>query len=318
MRRRPSRNLQSVKPALAAFSAALTVALGIFVAACTSSSTSPSAAVTSSGTTSSATSVTRPACAAWAGTLRAVGLPSPTGSQSTYRDALYAAGGGVKAVNAKAYAVWFPSNWASANPRRVIVGLHGTGGNAEEDWWFNWKSTTSDRGYAYIGLTYLDAATGSYDDEPAAYTNLKAALSDIGTSCDFGSPAIFLAGFSRGSAMTFGVSYLDLHDRRLFKGFVNNSGATPPGTPPTATVAGFMARNESSAYSGGHFWMYCGDLDNSHGSPMCDEMQTAKTLVTTYGGVVGDLYHDPPGGHGGLNSNASAVASMYAYLEGLR
>lgn len=221
-------------------------------------------------------------------------------------------------MNAKAYAVWFPSTWASANPRRVIVGLHGTDGNAEEDWWFNWKSTVGERGYAYIGLTYLDAGTGLYDDEPAAYTNLKAVVADISASCDFGSPAMFVGGFSRGSAMIFGVSYLDLKDRRLFKGFVNNSGATPPGTPPTATVAGFIARNETGAYSGGSFWMYCGERDNSHGSPMCDEMQTAKTLVQTYAGSVGDLYRDPTGGHGGLNSNSSALAAMYSYLEGLR
>ena len=264
------------------------------------------------------TAVTRPVCATWANTLRAAGLPSPTSSQATYREGLYAAGGGVKSVQSKAYAVWFPSTWASASPRRVIVGLHGTDGNAEEDWWFNWKSSTSDRGYAYIGLTYLDPANGIYDDEPAAYANLKTAITDITASCDFGAPAMFLGGFSRGSAMVFGVAYLDLHDRRLFKGFVNNSGATPPGTPPTATVAAFMARNESRAYSGGSFWMYCGERDTVHGSPMCDEMQTARNLVTGYAGVVGDLYRDPTGGHGGLASNPAAVASMYAYLEGLR
>lgn len=231
---------------------------------------------------------------------------------------MYAAGGGVKAVNAKAYAVWFPGTWASASPRRVIVGLHGTDGNAEEDWWFNWKSSTSDRGYAYVGLTYLDPATGSYDDEPAAYSNLKAALTDIAASCDFGSPAMFLAGFSRGSAMVFGVAYLDLKDRRLFKGFVNNSGATPPGTPQTPTLTGIVTRNESRAYSGGSFWFYCGERDYAHGSPMCDEMQTAQTFVQTYGGTVGELYRDPTGGHGGLASNASAVAAMYSYLESLR
>jgi hypothetical protein len=198
------------------------------ITACSSSSTAPSTTSTTTTTVTQTTPITRPACTTWAATLKGSDLPAASGTRATYRDALLAAGGGVKAVNGKAYAVWFPTNWASTSPRRVILGLHGTDGNAEEDWWFNWKSNTAEHNYAYIGLTYLDTSSGMYDDEPGAYGNIKQLLDEIKTACEFGSPTIDLVGFSRGSAMTFGVAYLDLKDRRIFKAFGENSGAVPP------------------------------------------------------------------------------------------
>src|SRR5262245_23529689 len=93
-------------------------------ATCGSAATAPS-------TVTQTPVVQLPACSTWGNTLRGTGLPAATGSQATYRDALYAAGGGVKSVGTKSYAVWFPTSWASQSIKRVIVGLHGTDGTAE-------------------------------------------------------------------------------------------------------------------------------------------------------------------------------------------
>lgn len=286
--------------------------LGVVAAACGSTPSAPAQPTT-----------TPPvfqvqACATWANTLRASGLPAATGTKATYREALYAAAGGVKSVGGTSYAVWFPTNWASTSPRRLVFGLHGTDGNAEEDWWFNWKDSTRDRNWAYVGLTYLNATTGAYDDEVAAYANMKSTIDDVRASCDFGSPSTFLVGFSRGSAMTFGVAYLDIKDRRLFKAFGNNSGAWPVDSALTPTLQGIVTRNERSAYAGGKFWMYCGALDRSQDAPMCTAMDIARTFVTGYGGTVVDLFQDPTGGHGGLATNPTALSSLYAYFESLR
>ena len=292
----------------------LALLTGLAAVTCGSSATAPTTSTTT--TTTTTTAIQLPACTTWGNTLRAAGLPAATGTQATYRDALYAAGGGVKAVGAKSYAVWFPSNWASTSPRRVIVGLHGTDGIAEEDWYFNWKDSTRDRNWAYVGLTYLNA--GSYDDEPAAYASLKAVIDEIKAACDYGTPLQFLGGFSRGSAMTFGVAYLDLKDRRMFTAFSNNSGAWPVGSPLTPTLQGIVSRNETTAFSGGKFWMYCGERDTTSGGGMCDQMSNARSFVTARAGTVSQLFDDPTGGHGGLASNSSAVASLYAYFESLR
>lgn len=289
----------------------------ILALACRSSPTAPSSASALPPSASVPPSTqTLPSCATWANEQRAGGLPEATGARATYRAALYAAGGGVRVVNATSYAMWFPSGWAPSTSR-VIFGLHGTEGNAEEDWWFNWKGSVGERGYAYVGLSYL-SASGQYDDEPAAYANIKAVMADIAASCHFGAPAVYLVGFSRGSAMTYGLAYLDLKERRFFSSFGHNSGAWPIGAAMTPTMSGFVTRGETGAYASGRFWMYCGERDISSTGPMCEQMASARTFVTSHGGSAAELFRDPTGGHGGLNGNPAAQASMYAYFESSR
>lgn len=257
-------------------------------------------------------------CAAWANTLRATGVTPATGDVAAQRQALYSAGGGVKAVGSKYFAAWFPDTWASSSPRRVMVGLHGTGGAPETEWSVDWKDIVSQRGWAYVGLKYVNDATGVHDDETTIYANITSMLSDIAASCDFGSPSMFLVGFSRGSAEAFPVSYLDLKSRHYFKAIGNNSGAWTPGGPLTPTMQGVVDRNETTAYSGAAFWMYCGELDMQQGFPMCDGMEVARATIERYGGTVERLYEDPTGGHGGLAKNSDAWGAMFAYFESLR
>jgi hypothetical protein len=261
--------------------------------------------------------VTLAACATWAATQTGSGI-SATGDVVSQRAALLAAGGGVKAVGSKYYAMWFPSNWATSSPRRVMVSLHGTGGAPETEWSIDWKDIVSQRGWAFIGLKYVNDATGVHDDETTIYANIKTLLTDVAAACDFGSPSMFLVGFSRGSAESFPIAYLDLKDRRYFKAVGNNSGAWVIGEPLTPTMAAIVDRKETNAYVGTKFWMYCGALDNGHGYPMCDEMKNAQSFIQSYGGTVERLYQDPAGGHGGLAKNSDAWLAMFTYFEGLK
>ena len=221
-------------------------------------------------------------------------------------------------MGSKDFVAWFPSSWASSSPRRVLVGLHGTGGAPETEWWTDWKDILSSRGWAYVGLKDVDDSTGNHDDETTIYANLKTLIGDVQGSCDFGTPSMFLVGYSRGSANAFPVSYLDVKDRRYFKAIGNNSGAWLLTGPLTSTLQGIQARNETTAYSGVKFWMYCGALDMEHGYPMCDEMKNARTFIQQYGATVERLYEDPTGAHGGLAKNADAWGSMFTYFEGIR
>lgn len=297
----------------------------IGAAACGNSSpTAPSSVSSTTTTTSTATTTTTTttataqSCAAWSATQRASGLPAPAGDVQSQRDALYAAGGGVRAVGNRYVAAWFPSTWASTSPRRVLVGLHGTGGAPETEWTVDWKDIVAARGWAYVGLKYVDDSTGNHDDDTTVYANLKTAIDAIRTACDFGSPSMFLVGFSRGSAQTFPIAYLDIKDRRFFKAMGSNSGAWIIGEPMVPTMQAIVSRNETTAYAGTRFWMYCGGRDTQHGYPMCDEMKNAQTFITSYGGTVERLYEDPTGAHGGLSKNADAWGAMFSYFEGLR
>jgi hypothetical protein len=302
---------------------AAVAAVTIVAAACGNGTpTSPTAAATTTtATTTAAGTTTTPvltSCATWMTTQRASGVPAGAGSVAAQRDALYAAGGGVRAVSNRYFAAWFPSTWSSSSPRRVLVGLHGTGGAPETEWSVDWKDIVSARGWAYVGLKYVDDATGSYDSETVIYANLKATIDALSSACDFGSPSRFLVGYSRGSAQAFSVAYLDLKDRRLFKAIGNNSGAWTIGQPMVATMEAIVSRGETTAYNGSRFWMYCGALDLEHGYPMCDEMKNARTFITSYAGHVERLYEDPTGAHGGLAKNADAWGAMFSYFESLR
>lgn len=284
--------------------------------ACSKSSTSPTSTTTTT-TTTSPTPVIVPACATWAATQRGTGVPPATGDVLSQREDFYNAGGGIRKVNSRYYVMLFPANWTTSPTRRVFVDLHGTGGAPETEWSVDWKNIVTPRGWAYLGLKYLDDSNGSYDSEDGIYTNLKTMVDDLKANCDFGGPSVFLQGYSRGSAETFPVAYLDLKDRHLFKAFADNSGAWMLGGALTATMQGIVSRNEMTAYNGAKFWMYCGGLDMEHGYPMCDEMKNARDTIRKYGGTVARLYEDPSGGHGGLAKNAAAWMEMFSYFEGL-
>jgi hypothetical protein len=255
-------------------------------------------------------------CAAWANLQRGAGVPPATPMVSGQRTALFNAGGGIKAVGSKYYAAYFPSGFAASSRRRVIVTLHGTGGSPEAEW-NDWNGQVQARNWGYLGLKYLDDATGVFDDENTIYANLKAMLDDVRASCDLANASLFLVGFSRGSAESFPVGYLDLVDRRLLKAVGNNSGAWNLGGPPPPTLQAIQSRGDRTAMSALRYWMYCGELDFVQGFPMCDGMSQARDFVQTYGATVASLYRDPAGMHGGLVRNSDALAQMFAYFESL-
>lgn len=260
--------------------------------------------------------VTLPSCSSWAATQKGTNVPPATGSVVAQRAALLAAGGGLKTVGTKYYAAVFPSNFGSSR-RQVLIGLHGTGGAPETDWSTDWQTELTTRGWGYLGLKYVDDGSGSYDDPPTMYANIKTMVDDVKASCDLGSTTFYLVGFSRGSAESFSLSYLDRHDRKLFAATGHNSGAWPDGTPMPPTLVGFASRNETNAYAGARFWMYCGEKDFAHGYSMCTEMANAKAFVEQYGGKVDQLYRDPNGTHGGLNKNSDAMAQLFSFFNGL-
>lgn len=255
-------------------------------------------------------------CASWANLQRGSGVPPAPSNVASQRSALYGAGGGIKAVGSKYYAAYFPSGFATSARRRVMVALHGTGGSPEAEW-NDWQAQVQARNWGYLGLKYLDDATGAYDDELTIYANIKTMIDDVRASCDLANTALFLVGFSRGSAESIPVAYLDLVDRRLVTAVGNNSGAWAPGGAPPPPLPEVAARGNRTAMSGLKYWMYCGELDFVQGWSMCDGMVGARDFLQTYGATVAALYRDPSGTHGGLTRNSSAMSQMFSYFEGL-
>ena len=172
--------------------------------------------------------------------------------------------------------------------------------------------------YGFLALKYLDDNSGLFDDETTIYANLRTMIDEVRSSCDFQNATMFLVGFSRGSAESIPVAYLDLVDRRFFKAVGNNSGAWNLGGAPPPTLQAIQARGDRTAMSGLRYWMYCGEQDFVQGFPMCDGMAQARDFLQMYGATVAALYRDPTGAHGGLTRNSDALSQMFSYFESLR
>ncbi|MBI3073110.1 MAG: hypothetical protein HYY84_13435 [Deltaproteobacteria bacterium] len=262
-------------------------------------------------------------CYPWVAAQSGAGISVPPGQGANQRASLLDAGGGLRAVEGSYYAMWFPASWAGAPTRRVLVALHGTSGYPEAEW-NGWQRYLEPRSWGFIGVSYYQAQDGgSYDDDVTIYRHITQAFDEVNAYCNLAPAQISLLGFSRGSAMSYPVSYLDADGgRRLFTGVIANSGAWPPpdgGVEPLyPTLAGIKDRNETSAYAGVKFWMYCGDADDDHGWAMCWEMDNARSWLMTYGATVQPIYRGFDGGHGSLVEQPDAAVTGLKYLETLK
>lgn len=260
-------------------------------------------------------------CESWSAAQDGVGAPSVVGSTSTQRANLYAAGGGIKTVNNQYYVTYFPSTFTAASVQRVIVSLHGTGGAAENEW-NDFKDEVVSRGFGFLALNYLTTSSGLYDDDSTIYTNLKTMISDVSSNCMLSGAKYYLIGFSRGSAKSFSVAYLDNNDQHLFTAIGSISGGAyfKPPTEKSAIIQSIIDGHVVSAYTNLKFWMYCGLMDTSStptGYVQCDDMVESQSFVSSYGGTTLELYQDPTGVHGSFSHNATAVDHMFDYFQSL-
>lgn len=182
--------------------------------------------VTSATTTDGATvdaATPRAQCTDWSKALPAGSVPTATGSVLTQRTQLIDAGGGVAPVGNRYFASYFSSGFAAAPKKRVLVALHGTGGAPEAEW-SDYRSIIDGHGWGLLGLKYLDDATQIYDSDETIYANLVTIIEKARAECELGDAQFFVAGFSRGSAKTFAMAYLDKHGQQLFTAFGPQSG----------------------------------------------------------------------------------------------
>ena len=245
-----------------------------------------------------------------------------TGPTLMQRQTLLAAGGIARTIDDTYYIAWFPSSFASAPQRRVLVSLHGTAGAPEAEW-NDFRSTLESRGWGFVGLAYYYPPTLQYSDDAAMYPRLNTALTDISAAYCLSGAKIFLTGFSRGSANVFPVAYRDRKGSRWFTGAMPISGAWPPDAsgatfgvlPPT--LAAIDSSKELGAYGSLPFWIYCGEQDTAQAGSSCAALANAQRFVDTYGGKVQQLFRDPSGVHGSFVKNSTAMSQAFDYLESL-
>jgi predicted esterase len=232
-------------------------------------------------------------------------------------------GGSVIPVGAnRFFIVRFPDNWDQLANRKMVVTLHGSGGCAEP-LFDNWVKMSGRRKYAVAALQYgEETAAGdlNYDDGAQIYKNLRVMLDELQTHCPLRDTPVVLHGFSRGSARTFEIAMMDraADGGKVFSAFISDSGTGFAETEGKIPL--FLQNAAADAYSGAHFWLYCGGKD--HEGRTCEGMERMKPIILDHGGTVDALYKYPPGGHGILPTGrpekpGEALTALFDYIDAI-
>ena len=253
---------------------------------------------------------TLPTCADWAAALGDSSLPSPQAPYDKHRANILSGGGGLAEFSGTYLAAWFPDTYADQPQRTVVVDLHGTGELPESDWGL-WREHLASRGIGFIGPEYFTGDPPEFLDSAALFPLVEEAIDVVDSECDLGTPNLVLLGYSRGSAMTLPVIYQDRQAGARFTRAILNSGAYHPAFDEDydELIRSLDEEGDEDAFLGTEMFLYCGELDDSHGFPMCDEMEAARIWLNGLGADVGPVWHDTDGLHGDLPRDEDAAAA---------
>jgi len=210
------------------------------------------------------------------------------------------------------YLKWFPSGSSPSNTP-LMVSLHGTGSNA-----FNamskWFQSASSHSIGIIALQWYLGASSSppndYFGDTTLYTYIDTALKRI----RYPSGKALLHGFSRGSARSYALQFLDMYPpkgKNYFCTIVSNAGK------PDSLYPFYTSVNSGTNHSfaiGKRWAMYCGAADPNPARDGCPGMNSAKNnWVIPNGGTVGVFIQDPVLGHSGLMDTPALQDSVLEY-----
>ncbi len=219
------------------------------------------------------------------------------------------------------FTYWVPPHYQSG---RIVVSVHGTGGNPYIAIRDEFK-TAEEYDYIAVAVSWFSPGRGFYKAQDL-YRNILEALSFIQTKYKNDLSSVAYIGFSRGSAVSYEVAYLDAHGENLIDLFISHSGGMPRDYKVEAkksnagTDSFFEQLGEDKlgpdVFKGKKFFLYSGDKDEAWGggNGMSKQMEYAKQLIETHEGQVLEWVRDPNGGHMGLLKNPEIKAKALHYF----
>lgn len=218
------------------------------------------------------------------------------------------------------FAVYTPS---VVQKSRIMVGVHGTDGTPYEEL-KNEVDFADQYGYVVLGVQWHNKAADTYATPKSVYRIIGKALDHLKRTTGNDLSRVAYVGFSRGSAISYEVTWRDRESRKLFDLTVSHSGGIPtelpvapqgddPGVFYNALTKGTLG---GAPMSGTQFFLYCGEKDEQFGAQMCQWVNNAKTLIERNAGSVVRLIDDPVGKHAGYRANPSNhMAGVQAFID---
>ncbi len=208
------------------------------------------------------------------------------------------------------FAYWVPPDFRSG---RIIVAVHGTGGNPYEE--LKDEIPMAEKfDYLVVAINWYSPQKGFLSAKDL-YRNILYSLDYIKEHYQNNLESVAYIGFSRGGAVSYEVAYLDAQTDRLFDIFIAHSGGIPKdfrieARNPLSRADRFfrdLAANKlgPEPLKGTKFFLYSGDLDESWGLKMSEQMGYASELIERNGGRVVEWVRKAGGNHAGFRKDRS-------------
>ncbi|MBN2282638.1 MAG: hypothetical protein JXO48_01995 [Deltaproteobacteria bacterium] len=198
---------------------------------------------------------------------------------------------------------WIPEGFEKTEKKRLLVVLHGTGGNAYRHL-LNFTDVASRKGFAIASIqwgwparqpsakkkeyTYLSNSADTYRIVAGAVQYLSA---------HYGVDTSLTAwlGFSRSATQCASFAFHDKESgNNYIRLFIAASGGVSPNLPAVRLL--LSGRYGEKPLSGTHFYLWGGLRDTTRG----ENMMRSRDLIEKLGGTV-DILRIGPEGHGGFN-----------------
>lgn len=217
------------------------------------------------------------------------------------------------------FAYYIPPNFSSG---RIMVAVHGTGGNPYEEL-KDEISLARKFDYMVVAMNWFKQDT-QYFKAKDLYGDILQALDYIQKQTGNDLTRVGYIGFSRGSAISYEVAYLDARTERMIDLFISHSGGIPKDFKVEAKSRDAQAdeffaqlangRLGEAPMKGTQFFLYSGDQDEQWGLEMSQQMAYAKELIEKNGGRVLEWVRRPDLGHAGLRLDRSINEKAVRYF----
>jgi len=202
------------------------------------------------------------------------------------------------------FLVWIPPGYSDADPKRVMVVLHGSEGSAYAAIDAELENVT-EQGYALVAVQWWRGnGPADYFSPRETYGLIDLALRYVAQTYGVDPQRSALVAFSMAASRSYEITYWD---RALGNGYfaltIAHAGGIPVESPMPFVTRLLGGEFGETPFAGTHFFLYCGALDEEWGAESCARMRNAEAIVTQYGAVIERFIEDPEGGHQGYRLN---------------
>ncbi len=199
-------------------------------------------------------------------------------------------------ADGRSFTLWWQPEGFDAKKDIVFVSLHGHEGWATKGFQV-WHPAMKEHKYAFLAVQWWygkSADSAGYANPADIYPWIVQALEKRGIPRGY----VILEGFSRGSANSYAVEYLDRRQRTPYFGLViSNSGAMERDFPPNRPFLNAPAG--STPFAGVNWILYCSEKDEQR-KGACEKMRWTNGRLQAMGATVLLFFEDPVGQHGGF------------------